>query len=183
LSTFVVITGLPGSGKSTLGALLAPALALPLIDKDTFLEQLFELGPTQPRHELSRQADESFRTAAQAADGAVLVSWWKHPNNPAPTGTSTDWLSALPGRVVEVHCACSPAIALSRFRSRPRHPRHGDGLRTEDEQLAQLEAHALFGPLGLAPLVLVNAEEPFAVQEILHDIEGALLGPVASRAK
>jgi hypothetical protein len=38
---FVVISGLPGSGKTTLGRRLAPALDLPLIDKDDILDRLF----------------------------------------------------------------------------------------------------------------------------------------------
>jgi shikimate kinase len=39
---FVVISGLPGSGKTTLGRRLAPALTLPFIDKDDILDRLFE---------------------------------------------------------------------------------------------------------------------------------------------
>jgi hypothetical protein len=39
---FVVISGLPGSGKTTLGRRLAPILNLPLIDKDDILNRLFE---------------------------------------------------------------------------------------------------------------------------------------------
>lgn len=174
LSMFVVVTGLPGSGKSTLGALLASALRLPLIDKDTFLEQLFELDHTSPRHELSRCAEESFRNAAKSADGAVLISWWRHPHSAALSGTPTDWLSLLPGRAIEVHCACSPEVASSRFRSRVRHPRHEDEHRSDGELLAQLSAQAMLGPLGIAPLVHVNAEEPFDVPAILRSIEVGL---------
>ena len=39
---FVVISGLPGSGKTTLGRRLASVLDLPLIDKDDILDRLFE---------------------------------------------------------------------------------------------------------------------------------------------
>ena len=39
---FIVVSGLPGSGKSTLGQQLATALGLPFLDKDTILERLFE---------------------------------------------------------------------------------------------------------------------------------------------
>ena len=47
---FVVISGLPGSGKTTLARRLAPALALSLIDKDDILDRLFEakgIGDTE----------------------------------------------------------------------------------------------------------------------------------------
>lgn len=39
---FVIVSGLPASGKSRLGAVLAPLLCLPMLDKDAFLEALFE---------------------------------------------------------------------------------------------------------------------------------------------
>jgi cytidylate kinase len=174
LSLFVVITGLPGSGKSTLGAPLAAALKLPLIDKDAFLEQLFELEHAASRHELSRRADELFRRAAELAGGAVLVSWWRHPHSLALSGTPTDWLVALPGAAVEVHCTCSPAIATSRFLSRTRHPRHEDERHSHEKLSTQLSAQAQLGPLGVAPLIRVNAEEPFAIPAILRDIEDVL---------
>ncbi len=37
---FVVVTGLPASGKSTIARQLCAALALPLLDKDELLEAL-----------------------------------------------------------------------------------------------------------------------------------------------
>ena len=57
---FVVISGLPGSGKTTLARRLAPALNLPLIDKDDILDRLFEAkgsGDAVWRRRLSRESD------------------------------------------------------------------------------------------------------------------------------
>ena len=38
----VVVSGLPVSGKSTVAAILNDALSLPLLDKDSILEALFD---------------------------------------------------------------------------------------------------------------------------------------------
>ena len=66
--TYVVVTGLPGSGKSTVGLALHQSLSLTLIDKDDVLETLFNaLGSPDldAREALSRAADEVvFRMAA-----------------------------------------------------------------------------------------------------------------------
>jgi len=40
---FVVVSGLPGSGKSVLAQRLSPLLGLPVIDKDDILDRLFEV--------------------------------------------------------------------------------------------------------------------------------------------
>ena len=57
---FVVFSGLPGSGKSTLARQIAPALGLPVLDKDDFLDALFEergIGDVAWRASLSRAGD------------------------------------------------------------------------------------------------------------------------------
>src|SRR5213075_865138 len=107
--SFVVISGLPGSGKTTLGRRLALALNLPLIDKDDILDRLFEtkgVGDAAWRRSLSRESDLILRHDAEAADGAVLVSFWRQPGMPDDSGTPTDWLNARSAHVVNVHCVC-----------------------------------------------------------------------------
>jgi predicted kinase len=43
---FVLVTGLPGSGKTSLATPLAAALGLPMLSKDTIKEALWDaLGP------------------------------------------------------------------------------------------------------------------------------------------
>ena len=39
---FIVVSGLPGSGKTTVARTLASLLDLPVFDKDEILEQLFD---------------------------------------------------------------------------------------------------------------------------------------------
>ena len=66
---FVVMSGLPASGKSRLGAAIAPLLGLALLDKDDFLETLFErdgTGDAAWRERLSRRSDDLFRAEAMA---------------------------------------------------------------------------------------------------------------------
>src|SRR3954447_25374796 len=94
---FVVISGLPGSGKTTLGRRLAHALSLPLLDKDEILEALFDspgVGDSQWRNRLSRSADVVFQRLADQTSGAILASFWKHPQVSGESGTPTGWLQA-----------------------------------------------------------------------------------------
>ena len=71
---FLVMSGLPGSGKTTLGRSLARALDLPLLDKDEILEGLFDslgIGDAEWRSRLSRAADEVLCRLARESGGAV----------------------------------------------------------------------------------------------------------------
>ena len=169
---FVVVSGLPGSGKSTLARQIAPPLRLQLIDTDDFLEMLLDRYTTVDsalRFRLSRQADDDMRTAAEASSGAVLVSFWRREELSATAGTPTGWLRSLPN-VVEVHCACSPAIAEQRFLARRRHPGHGDATRDRDDVAAQLEAIAALGPLALGSVVRVDTEDVVDVEALIAEL-------------
>jgi AAA domain-containing protein len=76
---FVVASALPGSGKTTLARQLAPALYLPLIDKDEILDRLFDskgVGDAKWRQALSRQSDVILQGKAASLDGVVLAASW-----------------------------------------------------------------------------------------------------------
>ncbi len=139
---FVVVSGLPGSGKLTLSAGLSPLLGLPVIDKDDILERLFDakgVGNIAWRRALSRESDVLFRAEAERSSGAILVSFWRQPGMPPHSGTPTDWLPGLSRRIVNLHCECSPAIAASRYAHRRRHAGHLDGGRLHDEVLTSIQ--------------------------------------------
>ena len=92
---FVLISGLPGSGKTTRGRRLAPTLNLPLIDKDDILDRLFEskgVGDAAWRRRLSRESDVILQQEASNSSGAVLASLWRLPGMPSDSGTPTEWL-------------------------------------------------------------------------------------------
>src|SRR5437899_1901341 len=100
---FVLISGLPASGKTTLARRLALALHLPLIDKDDILERLFEsrgVADAAWRRTLSRESDAILQAEATASNGAVLASFWHLPGMPADSGTPTEWLATLSKQVV-----------------------------------------------------------------------------------
>lgn len=155
---FVVISGLPASGKSRLGATIAPLLGLALLDKDDFLEALYDrlgVGDTNWRTRLSRDSDDQFNTAAVASGAAVLVSFWRHPGQNGG-GTPSEWLSSLPGPLIELHCACPTDLTLQRFRDRSRHPGHLDTARDTAGLQIKFDEYAARGPLGVGPVIVVD---------------------------
>ncbi len=171
---FVVVSGLPGSGKSTLGAQLAEALGLRFLDKDAILESLFEsrgTGDVAWRRALSRESDLIFRAEAEASQGAVLVSHWHLAGMAVDSGTSTDWISPQLGALVHVHCVCPVEVAAHRFRARRRHAGHLDVERSEAEVVESFERVARLGRLGVEPCVEVDASGPVAVEDLVRRIK------------
>ena len=174
---FVVISGLPGSGKTTLGRRLAPILNLPLIDKDDILNRLFEskgVGNAAWRRTLSRESDVILQHEATSSSGAILVSFWRLPGMPSDSGTPTDWLDAPSHQVVNVNCGCELEVAVSRFLQRRRHPGHLDSESSSVEVSASLRMLTQLQPLDIGPRIDVDTSQEPNLPDVVRAIRRAL---------
>ncbi len=174
---FVVISGLPGSGKTTLGRRLVPALNLPLVDKDDILDRLFEskgVGEAAWRRTLSRESDVILQHEAKNSNGAILASFWRLPGMPSDSGTPTDWLDAPSHHVVNVHCVCDLEVAASRFLHRRRHPGHLDGESSSAEVLVSLRMLSQLPPLDIGQRIDVDTSHEPDLTDIVRAIRRAV---------
>ena len=173
----VVVSGLPGSGKTTVARALGPLMNLPVFDKDEILEGLFErngLGDAAWRRQLSRESDAMLQAHVVASHGAVISSFWHVAGMPPDSGTPTEWLAAISRTIVNVRCECPPQLAADRFVRRVRHPGHLDSLRTTADVLASIEALVPFGSLTLGELVVVDTTRPVDMATVLGDVAAGL---------
>ena len=174
---FVVISGLPGGGKTTLGRRLAPVLNLPLIDKDDILDRLFEskgVGNAAWRQSLSRESDLILQQEATRSNGAILASFWHLPGMPSDSGTPTHWLDAPSHHIINLHCVCELEVAASRFLQRQHHAGHLDGESPGAEVLGSLRLLTQLSPLDIGQRIDVGtSQEPF-ISDVVLAIRRAL---------
>jgi adenylylsulfate kinase-like enzyme len=171
----IVMSGLPASGKSTIGRALSEALSIPILDKDDFLERLYDqrgVGDRDWRRQLSRESDDLFRQEAIKRPEAVLVSHWRPRSTTADTGTPTDWLSETFKQIVEVHCACSPELAAQRFVERKRHAGHLDCFLSVSEVEMRMRDLVAGYPLKIGQLLEVG--DSINVPDLAHRIRGLM---------
>jgi predicted kinase len=168
LGTFVVVSGPPGSGKTTLARAIAPALGLPLIAKDTIKQALMTVLPV-PDIETSRLIGTASVAAllAVAAEtpGAVLESVWHRSR--ALAG-----LRRLPGNIVEVFCGCDPQIARQRYalRAGTRDAGHFDAERASGELWNDEVALPVAGGW---PVIEIDTTGPVEADSVIERIRAA----------
>ena len=99
----IIVTGLPASGKTTIGREVAKRLDIPFLDKDDYLEQLYDergTGDRAWRTKLSLESNDLFQADAAPHQQAVLVSHWRPKTMAGPSGTPIDWLEESFGTVI-----------------------------------------------------------------------------------
>lgn len=160
---FVVVSGPPASGKSTLAPALSRELALPLVAKDTIKDALMSVLSV-PDVEASRQIGRGavaamLAVAAESPIGAVIESNFYR-------SVAAGALGELPGEVIEVFCRCEQATAVERYRTRAgtRHAGHFDAVRTVDELWNDDVAEPVAGGW---PVLEVDTNRPVDVFEVL----------------
>jgi predicted kinase len=165
---FVVISGAPGAGKTTLARPLAAALDLPLIEKDTIKEALGDvLGAADmaASKRLGAATLHVMYALARVNRGALLESAWE----PA---LAREELARLPGPIIEVFCDVSPEVAQQRYAARTgtRHVVHFDA-----EQAGNLQGWVDRHPQvidGGWPVVKVDTTRPVDVDALAEQILG-----------
>lgn len=160
---FIVVSGPPASGKSTLAPRLAAELGLPLIAKDTIKDALMSVLPVPDvaaSRQLGRAAVRAMLAVAAASPvGAVLESNFYR-------SVAVSDLQALPGRVIEIFCRCDAVVAAERYQNRAgsRHTGHFDAVREPEELWNDEVANPIAGGW---PLLEVDTNEPVDVARLV----------------
>jgi predicted kinase len=134
--TLVIVSGAPGSGKTTLAHRLALDLRLPLLSKDELKEALADAMGVPPDVPASMRLGAGAyamlylvaQQLLQARIGLIIESNFRRGVSEKELRPLLAWSD--PGLI---HCAAAPEVVLRRYAERPasedRHPAHLDAQR------------------------------------------------------
>lgn len=164
LAPLVVVTGVPGAGKSSLATLLAERLRCALVSLDEIKEELaLEAGDT-PRDWLRYDAEAELVRRVAAFGGEAVVDIWIAPRRDTErvAGLLAPWWD----RVVEVRCRVPAPVAVERYIARDRDwPPH---LPPDAETLERIRDAAEHPEaLGAPRTVVVDTSRPVDLGDVV----------------
>jgi predicted kinase len=139
----IIVTGLPCSGKTSLGRQISRLHKIPFISKDGFKERLFDTLGWSDRAWSKKLSGASYEMMFYALEellevgqSCVLEANFDPAVHSEPIARITQ---KHQNRVVQIHCVTEPEILLERFKSRwengERHPGHGDEMMLPEMEL------------------------------------------------
>jgi predicted kinase len=176
----IVVTGAPGSGKTTVARPLAARLGLPLFAKDDVKEALWEHLGAGDRERFLAYGRASyplllgFARATLAAGRSVVVEANFTPEWAA--AELEELRSETPFRLVQVLCWAEPETCLARYRgrdvARARHPMHLVGGEETERSLERRLRDGMWDePIPLdGELIRLDTNAPVDVEALAREI-------------
>jgi predicted kinase len=118
MSPLVVVTGVPGAGKTGLATALAHRLGSALVSLDEIKEELAADASDTPREWLRHDAESELVRRLEAFDGEAVVDIWVAPRRDTERvrGLLDRWWATA----VEVRCEVPAEVAVARYVARGR---------------------------------------------------------------
>ena len=166
--TLVVVTGVPGAGKSTLAAALAARLGSAFVSLDAIKEELAADAADTPASWLRFDAEHEMVQLLEAFEGEAVLDIWIAPRRDVQriAALLAPWWDG----VVEVRCQIPAEVAVERYVARVRGAPH----RPADETTLARIRDAAERPeaLGASRTVVVDTTRPLAVGDIAAAVRG-----------
>jgi predicted kinase len=159
----VVVTGVPGAGKTSLATALAERLGCALVSLDEIKEELAREAEDTPRDWLRYDAEAELGHRLEAFGGEAVVDIWVAPRR--DTERIRDLLKRWWGQTVEVRCQVPAGVAVERYAGRPRSWPH---LPPDDDTLVRIrEAAEHPEALGAPRTVVVDTTRPVEIGDVV----------------